>query len=1345
MSTLSKLPVEDTPAVRKFPFRSPRHVLWKSILRWTVAVLGILVILITIAIPVLLHNARVHQYVLRTARQQASTALGTQVDIRDFNLAFSGISPTLDVYDVRVHGRAPFEEIPVLELGHARVGVMIVSLLRRSWYLNDLELHRPVVRVVVDTQGNSNLPQPPKKNNGKSQSNIFDLGVRHALLNGGELYYNNQKSAMDADVHDLQLRASYDDATRVYSGDVGYSNGHLKLERFNPIPHDFSATFRLSEQRFTLESAALRSGRSLVDLAATVDNYATPNLSVNGRYRASVDATEVRRILKNASLPLGTVDLNGTIQYQAKPNAPMLNAVVLNGRIDSRRLEVRTPSVNTSVESLSATYSFSGGNAELRDLRAQLFGGSLMANATVRDVMGASQSRLTAKLSGAQLAALQATTTNASLKQVGLTGSIDTSAEVTWGKNLSNLSVMADSTINGGVIPPNAPNARVPINGVVHARYNGRTREVELANSYLRLQETSVNLNGTVSRASALRVDVSAQDLHELETLAELFGAPAKGASAQPLGLYGNATMTAMVRGSTADPQINGHLVASNLRVKGSEWRSLKTDFAASSSLAVLQNAELVPAKQGRIGFDVRTGLNRWKYAPTSPIEVRLNVNSLNVGDLARLAGMQTPVTGTLNATADLHGSQNNPIGSANIALVKAVVAGENIDSIQLHAHGDGSRLNTTTDLRLPAGTVNANITLMPKTRGYSADVRTNGIRLEQLQTIKARGLQIAGVLNLNASGSGTFDNPALRAEAHIPQLRMKGQTVSNIALQTTVANHIAQFALNSDVLQNTITAGGKVNLTGDYPADVAIDTRRIELQPLVAVFLPDQAPNFAGETELHATLLGPLKRKEQVEAHVLIPTLALNYKNSVQIGAAQPIRLNLVNGVLNLERTALRGTGTDLQLQASVPVTGNQPMSLLALGTIDLSLAHLVSPGTTSSGQLRFDINSFGSTADPNIQGRINIVDASVTLPNSPVGLENANGVLTLTKDRLNVTSFKGTVGGGSVTAGGGIALRPAIRFDMALRGEGVRVLVPPGIRAGVDADLGITGSLQAAVLRGSLDLAQLSFTPDFDVDSLMGSFGGTIAAPPAQGFTNNLQLDLAVNSSNGINLVTRDVSVQGNANLRVRGTAAEPVVLGRIIVNGGDLIFRANRYVFQAGTIDFVNPMRTQPNVNLSFSTTIQQYDIAIRLQGPVEKMRTSYTSDPALPPSDIINLIAFGKTSEAAAANPSPTGALGAQSALASAVSGQVASNVARFAGLSQLSIDPTLGNTGQQPGANISVQQRVTGKLFVTFSADVTGTQRDVIQLEYQPNRRTRISTTRDQNGGFAFDTRFQKSW
>ena len=141
----------------------------------------------------------------------------------------------------------------------------------------------------------------------------------------------------------------------------------------------------------------------------------------------------------------------------------------------------------------------------------------------------------------------------------------------------------------------------------------------------------------------------------------------------------------------------------------------------------------------------------------------------------------------------------------------------------------------------------------------------------------------------------------------------------------------------------------------------------------------------------------------------------------------------------------------------------------------------------------------------------------------------------------------------------------------------------------------------------------------------------------------------------------------------------------------------------------------------------------------------MHTNYASDPALPPSDIINLIAFGKTSEAAAANPTPPGALGAQSLIASQVSNQITNRVEKLAGISQLSIDPVLGSSQQSPGARVAIQQRVTSKIFVTFSTDVTSTQREIIKFEYQANRRASFNAVRDQNGGFSFETTFRRQW
>jgi translocation and assembly module TamB len=243
----------------------------------------------------------------------------------------------------------------------------------------------------------------------------------------------------------------------------------------------------------------------------------------------------------------------------------------------------------------------------------------------------------------------------------------------------------------------------------------------------------------------------------------------------------------------------------------------------------------------------------------------------------------------------------------------------------------------------------------------------------------------------------------------------------------------------------------------------------------------------------------------------------------------------------------------------------------------------------------------------------------------------------------------------------------------------------------------------------------------------------------------SDRIRLQVAIKTPGGISPSSRALSLSGTANLQLQGTIAQPVMLGRINLSNGELIFAKNRYLVQAGTIDFRNPSKTEPVVDISANTTIQQYDIQLHFWGPVDHLHTNYSSNPALPPSDVINLVAFGKTSEASAANPTPPGALGAQSLIASQLSSQVTNRIEKLAGISQLSIDPELGSSQQSPGARIAIQQRVTSKIFVTFATDVTSTQQQAVKLEYQLSPRASFSAVRNQNGGFSFETQFRKRW
>jgi translocation and assembly module TamB len=165
----------------------------------------------------------------------------------------------------------------------------------------------------------------------------------------------------------------------------------------------------------------------------------------------------------------------------------------------------------------------------------------------------------------------------------------------------------------------------------------------------------------------------------------------------------------------------------------------------------------------------------------------------------------------------------------------------------------------------------------------------------------------------------------------------------------------------------------------------------------------------------------------------------------------------------------------------------------------------------------------------------------------------------------------------------------------------------------------------------------------------------------------------------------------------------------------------------------------------VNVYVTTTVQQYNVSLNFVGTPEKLRTNYTSTPALAPADIINLIAFGETSEESASAPSMPATLGAESVLAQGVTSQVSSQLGKLAGLSQLTIDPSLGGDQQDPGARVAIQQRVTGSLLVTFSTDVTTTQSEAIEVEYQPKKQVSFSVLRDQNGGYGIGVRIHKTF
>jgi len=1310
---------------------------WRRILLAAVATLAAVVLLLVVGAGLALRSARVRHYLLAQANARASAALGAPVTIGDFALQLTGLRPSfaVDLARVEVAGAAPFAQPPLLRADRIHVAVSITSLLHLQWQLTDLELDHPVIHLQVDARGRTNLP---RGGGGGGGTNVFRLGVRRVVLRQGELVYNGRPQALAADLRQFQFLAQFVPAPQRYSGSLRYRQGVIQWQRLRPFAHDLDLGFSATPAGLDLAPLRLASDGTRLQATLQLRDYAAPRIIAH--YQLSLELALLQRLLRQPAIPTGSVSVAGEAHYAA-------GVLTAAGQFSSLRLAAAAAGLAAPVAGLRGAFQLARGDLQVSDIRATALGGAVQAALAIHDLFGAASARLQAHLRGAALdqiarLPLRAQTAATTLGQLGVSGQLDAASTMRWHGGFDDFALDATAQLAAGLAVPGQPT--LPLQGSLQARY--AADQFTLQASSLATPRSSVTAAGTLGARSTLAVQLRSRDLAELEQVADRVATALGHAPLPALGLSGAGTFTGAVSGDLAAPQARGQLALAPFAIRGTSWRRLAVAVSASPDHLQLAQGVLQGSPASRLDFAANFGLDHWAFHPTSPLQFSLTVNRLPLDRLAPLVGRPLPLTGSLQAKLALHGSLRAPAGQGSASLADARLAYDGVHETLTAANvtfkGTAQAINATLSATLPAGALHASGTYFPARRAYQAQFQVNELELARLQTL-ARRLPLRGAITLAGTGAGTLADPGFELTLSAPSLRVQDQTISVLHLQAQLAHHFVHAQLAATALNTPMQGQAALALRGALSVTASLDAPAVPLGPQLAAYAPALAPHLTGQTAVHATLQGPLRQLDQLQAHIELPTLELRSGANLQLAAATPIHLDLARGVATLQPTHLRGTDTDLQIAGSMPLRQPDRLQVDAQGTLNVKLLQLWQPA--AAGQAQLQLHAAGPLSQPTLGGQIALAGVSLAPSGWPVGLQNGQGLLRLSSDRLQIVRFAANVGGGSLAATGGLALQPALRFDLALALRDVRLLYPDTVRETLAADLTLAGTPAAAQLGGRVRLENVSVTPQFDFAQFIAQLSSatTVAAGPGS-FAQNLALNLAVTTPNQISTATRDFSLEAGARVTVRGTAAEPVVLGRVDLASGDLIFRGNRYVIQGGSLDFVNPRRTQPVVNITADTTIQQYDLHLRFQGPAENLHTTYTSDPALPPADIINLLAFGQTTEVAAANPAP-GNLGAENLIASAVSSQITDRVQKIVGISQLSVDPVLGGNQQNTGARVTLQQRVTGSLFVTLSTDVTSTQRNVIEIQYRLSPRVSLTAVRDQNGGFNLSTRFKKVW
>ena len=1282
----------------------------------------VLIALAALAGYVVLHSRLFRDYVTRTCLREINDLTGTTAEIGSLDLEPSQFSIT--IHDLTLHGSDPANQPPLLHIDRLTVQLGARSLLHGQIVLGSVSIEHPVVHTFFDRNGTSNAPRSfaKKADNGEKKVSVI---IAHLLLTGGELTYRDGRIPLDANVKELAVEVNRDSQSGRSRTSLSYGDGVLRVSGYPAAQHSLRAVFVTSSSQVSVEAVRVSIGSSIISMRGQIDDLSQPQ--VRADYDVQLHAKDLGDI--SGLTTVGAVVLSGQLRYSSSPQRPALLGLSGSGELSSDALEFSNSTGNMKAEAIHARYELADGTLRIPDIKLQLLGGNATADINIEHLESTPAYRAAIAVNGVSLQKIRQVVRTPALTRVPLGGMVNGTIDADWTGSSNNLVTRCNLQF---AAPTNRSESDAeiiyPVTGAVAFTYDHGRNLFNIQPTTLHLGFMDLALQGRIGDRSNLNIHADIEDLQRFSGVVASFSSD----KSAPM-VSGSAQLKAEMQGSAQSPHFSGFVNGRNLVIRNSSWSEVSAIFELGPSRLSLKNASLVNAHKGnaRIAGDME--LREWSYVPSNSTQLNVSLHALSLSEIQNLIGQHYVDEGEISGDASLHGFASDLTGSGTIKILNTQAYEEPLQAITAHFSASHGSVTSTLDILSQAGSAQANLFYAFPSRTYNLRLNATGLVLQELHAIRSRNLPIRGVATVSANGEGSLDNPKLAAVVEVKDAELRGNTVSQIRGKVDVAGQRVDAECESQIAGASLQVRGHANLVGDYYTEVTVDSDTIQLARLQDIYLPSSHERLQGQTEFHLVVKGPLRRTSKLEGQVNIPTLSLGYE-SLQIRAVKPIQLEYSQSLLTLGPTEFEGTGTSFRLQGSVPLDSSSPPNIRATGSIDAGMLRMFVPDVKSSGSFSFDVHTIGPRSNPSLEGQISLKDVALTTPTAPLGIDSLNGTLNLANGRLAITDLTGKSGDGALSLAGTIVYQPHPQFNVTLQAKAVRFRYA-GVKVLIDSDLALVGQATAPTIRGKASVTELSLAPDLDLSTL--SDGLTQHKAPHQaGVSDSIKLAVLVQSNNRLKASNSQLSVEGNINLQVIGTATDPVLVGRLDLTSAEFLYRARRYQLQRGFIVFDNPHQTRPTLDVAVTTTVQQYNLTLGARGPVEKLTTSYVSDPPLPTADIISLVAFGNTTQTTDA-----AGHGADSILASQVGGQLSNKMQGLTGISGLRIDPLVGGSNRNPSARIALQQRVTKNFLFTFSTDVSEPGSETVEGKYQINKRWSVGVARDPTGGISAEGRY----
>jgi len=589
---------------------------------------------------------------------------------------------------------------------------------------------------------------------------------------------------------------------------------------------------------------------------------------------------------------------------------------------------------------------------------------------------------------------------------------------------------------------------------------------------------------------------------------------------------------------------------------------------------------------------------------------------------------------------------------------------------------------------------------------------------------------------------------PVGEATLRVVDLKLGAEVQGNFNGELASDGQNAHLKLASDIAHGKLAGDVSMSLSESRAISGRLTVEQFDLDPLIAAGLHLRQLTGHSSADGIFTISGAARDLDTIELDADITRISFDYE-LVQLANDQDIKVAYRRNEVRIVQAHINGPDTDFRLEGSARFDRDKPLRFTLSGGVNLQLVKGLLPDLQARGRAEANMSIEGTMSRPRVTGRATVRDAAATYGDFPVGLSKLNGDLLFDKTRLVFDRMSAESGGGQLLLSGSVTYGEGpLRYDVSAATSVARVRYPAGMSWLVGGTIQLAGTRTAALVSGHVQVQRLLFASGVDLTSFFASSTETETAPStASPFLQNLVFDVEGQTAVGARIEWSGAQVEMDGNVRLRGTWGRPVLLGHIHLLGGQMPFRGNTYQLTRGEINFSNPFRLDPILNVEATSTISQYQVTIDFSGPASHLTLNYRSDPPLPDSDIIALLALGSPGESSGLRSASTSQnYGATALLSEAISSGLGGRIERLFGVSQFRVDPFVAGTATESNdaARITIEQQVKNKLTITYSTNAaTSNQYQLIQVEYAVKRDLSVVFLRDINGTNGLDIKWVK--